>query len=62
VLGTTVRTTIPSASSSFSRSEIRRSLMPGMAALTSLKRVAPWIMARMMTPLQRRPISSMAWW
>ena len=58
---TTVRITIPSASSSLRRSERSRSLNPGTTEAMSLKRASPESIARKMAPVHRRPINSIAW-
>jgi hypothetical protein len=60
ISGMTVRMTMPSLSSSFSRSERRRSLRPGTIAVISLNRVVPESMARRIAPVHRLPMSSTA--
>lgn len=58
----TVRRTIPSDSSSRRRSVSKRSESPGTVASISLKHWGPCSIVLMIAPLQRRPISSTAWW
>ena len=58
----TMRSTMFAASSSFRRSESRRSLRPGTAWMMSVNRVAPMSIALRIAPVQRRPISSTAVW
>jgi hypothetical protein len=61
VSGTTVRTISPSASSSCRRSLSIRSVMSGIASRRTAKRQRARSSTKMMAPVQRRPMSSLAW-
>ena len=61
VSGTTVRSTIPSSSSSRSRSLSIRSVMSGTAARSVANRQRERSSRKTIAPVQRRPISSIAW-
>jgi hypothetical protein len=58
--GTTVRSTMPSSSSSLSRSDKSLSLSPGTAARISLNRPVPASIERTIAPVHRRPMISIA--
>src|SRR4051794_7673978 len=58
----TRRSTIPSASSSFSRSDNSRSDRSGTHSLISEKRAGPSSSTATIAPVQRLPTSSIAWW
>jgi hypothetical protein len=60
--GSTSRATTPRASSSFIRSERRRSDSSGTACAISEKRMPPWSRTCRIAPVQRLPISSTASW
>ena len=62
VSGITVRSTIPSSSSSCSRSLSMRSVISGIASRSTAKRHRDFSSTKMIAPVQRRPMSSLARW
>ena len=62
VSGTTVRSMIPSSSSSCSRSLSMRSVMSGIASRKVANRQRDLSSTKMIAPVHRRPISSLARW